>query len=106
MRFMIFVIDSVSNSGTGSEIAAIDEFNQTLKNDGHFVMAAGLASSAKATLVDNRDKHPLVEAKSLNGEKFYSGFWIVDVPNAEKAESLALLASRACNRKLEIRPFL
>ncbi|NDI24601.1 MAG: hypothetical protein EBY87_03565 [Actinobacteria bacterium] len=38
--------------------------------------------------------------------EFFSGFWIIDVPNREIAESLAKKASAACNRKVELRPIL
>jgi hypothetical protein len=43
---------------------------------------------------------PLFEAKEN-----FSGLWIIDVADAETAEKLAFAASKACNRKVELRPF-
>lgn len=106
MKFMIFVIDSVSNSGTGDEIVAIDSFNQKLVKGGHLVMAAGIASPDMGLLVDNREDQGVSNSGSLNGADFYSGFWIIDVPNSDQAEGITQEASKACNRRVELRPFL
>lgn len=107
MRFMLFVIDSVTHSGTGDEMAAIDEFNESLEQGGHWVMAAGIGAPSTAKLVDNRDGAGDIHDRSLSGAPdFYSGFWIVDAPNEERALELALAGSRACNRRVELRPFL
>ena len=106
MKFMIFVIDSVSNSGTGDELAAIDALNQKLVKGGHLFMAAGIASPDLGLLVDNREDQGVSNSGSLNGTDFYSGFWIIDVPNSDQAEGIAQEASKACNRRVELRPFL
>jgi hypothetical protein len=107
MRYIIFVIDSVSNSGTGDEMAEIDEFNERLQRDGHWVTAAGIGAPGTATLIDNRDGVGSISDDSLfDGPDFYSGFWIIDVPDGGVAETLALAGSRACNRRVELRPYL
>ena len=36
----------------------------------------------------------------------YSGFWLVEAADGETARDLALLGSKACNRKVELRPLL
>jgi hypothetical protein len=69
-------------------------------------MAAGLSSSAKATLIDNRAGLRQLDTESLNGLEFYSGFWIINASTEERAQEIALLASRACNRRAELQPFL
>ncbi len=107
MRYVIYVIDSISNSGTGAEISAIDAFNDRLQRDGQWVMAAGIGAPSTATLIDNRDGHDDSRAGSLfDGPDFYSGFWIIDVESADEARGLAEAGSRACNRRVELRPFL
>ncbi|MEY4312504.1 MAG: hypothetical protein RLZZ319_13 [Actinomycetota bacterium] len=107
MRFILFVIDDATHSGTGDEIAAIDEFNESLQQGGHWVMAAGIGAPSTATLVDNRADAGEVEHRSLSdAPDFYSGFWVVDAPNEARALELALAGSRACNRRVELRPFL
>ncbi|NBQ01552.1 MAG: hypothetical protein EBU45_05955, partial [Actinobacteria bacterium] len=35
-----------------------------------------------------------------------AGFWIIDVPNQEIALELAARGSKACNRRVELRPLL
>ena len=41
--FFIAVLDDASNSGSADEMAAIDVFNDMLRANGHWVMAAGIA---------------------------------------------------------------
>jgi hypothetical protein len=35
-----------------------------------------------------------------------SGFWIIQADSLEQAQALAAEGSKACNRKVELRPFL
>jgi hypothetical protein len=107
MRYLITVIDDTTNSATGDEIAAIDEFNERLRNNGHWVFAGGLASPDTATVVDNRDGAPvLTDGPFLESKEYLSGFWIIDAPDLDVALGLAADGSKQCNRKVELRPFL
>lgn len=107
MRFLLSVIDTVSGSGTDSEMAAIDEFNDRLVSDGYWVMAAGIGAPDTGTVFDNRDGVGASRPGGYVGaDEFVAGFWIVDVPDLETASRLAAEGSRACNRKVELRPFL
>ena len=106
MRFVIFVIDKDSNSGSAAELTEIDSFNAELQANNQLILAAGIASSQKGVLIDNRDSREIVESGSLNGPEFYSGFWIIDAESEEHAKDLALRGSKACSRKVELRPFL
>jgi hypothetical protein len=106
LRFIIFVIDSDSNSGSSDEMHEIDNFNSELSRHNQLVMAAGMAGSPRGLLIDNRGTKELVESGSLNGSEFYSGFWIIDAEDERQARELALEGSRACNRRVELRPFL
>lgn len=106
MRFIIFVIDTASNTGNQEEMRAIDAFNSNLQSHDQLVMAAGISSSAKALLIDNRSGLGAVSPSSLNGTDFYSGFWIINAGSEEEAKEIALGASQACNRRVELRPFL
>ena len=107
MQYIMFVIDDQSESANGNEMAAIDAFNDQLRADGYWVMAAGIGRPASATLVDNRGHAGQVKPGSLfDALEHYSGFWIVNVPSAEVALQLAQAGSHACNRKVELRPFL
>ena len=105
MKHILFVVDTDSNSGSKEEMIAIDAFNEKLQSENKLVMAAGIGSSKTAVLIDNRADKNSIEKSSLNGPEFYSGFWIVDADPSE-IEQLALAASKACNRRVEIRAFL
>lgn len=107
MRFVIFVIDDTSNSATGKEMQAIDAFNDRLSPGGHLILAAGIAESSRATIIDNRLGAGIEYRGSLNtGSEHYSGFWIVNANSEEQAATFARDGSAACNRKVELRPFL
>ena len=107
MRFIIFVIDGTSNSAIGSEMAAIDAFNNRLSAGNHLLLAAGIAEPSRATLIDNRAGAGIETKGSLfTAPEHYSGFWIINAESPEQAQAFAVDGSRACNRRVELRPFL
>lgn len=107
MRFVIYVIDSATNTGGPNEMAAIDAFNDQLQSNGHWITAAGIGAPATAKLIDNRADAGIVNPGSLFDSKdFYSGFWLIQTDSEAKALELALAGSKACNRKVELRPYL
>ena len=83
----------------------IDAFNEKLQSENKFIFAAGIGSSKTATTIDNRAGSNQATKESLNADEFYSGFWIIQAEPTD-IEDLAKEASLACNRKVEIRPFL
>jgi hypothetical protein len=107
MQYLVNVIDDKTNSATPDEMAAIDAFNEGLVADGNWVFAAGLAAPTASTVIDNRGAEtvftdgPFVETK-----EYIAGFWIMQAPDFDVALKLAAAGSRACNRKVEVRPFL
>jgi hypothetical protein len=107
VKFVIFVIDKPRNRATDTEMAAIDEFNGLLEANKYWVMAAGISGGESVHLIDNREKRDQVLPGSLIGEaENYTGFWIIESDSDEHALELAKEASRACNRRVELRPFL
>ena len=107
MKYLLSVIDSVSGSATGDEIDAIDAFNERLVADGHWVMAAGIGAPITATMFDNRGGAGITaQGGYVDAVDYVAGFWIVEAPNDTTAQSLAAEGSRACNRRVELRPFL
>jgi hypothetical protein len=107
MRFVIFVIDGTSRSATGNEMAAIDAFNDRLVAGGNLVLAAGIAGPGRAMIIDNRNGAGIESLGSLfTGPVHYSGFWIVNAESEAQAKAFAQEGSAACNRKVELRPFL
>ncbi len=107
MQYLISVIDDTTNSATGNEMAAIDVFNDRLKVEGHWVFAGGLGSPAAATVIDNRGEEAMVtDGPFVESKEYLAGFWIMDAADLDVALKLAAEGSKACNRKIEVRPFL
>jgi len=105
MRFLFLVIDTPSNPGTSQEMVEIDKFNDSLKANGQWIFAWGLHGADHSQLIDNRAGLGKIDNTSLvKSEENYSGFWLIDAESPEQAQTLALEASRACNRKVELRP--
>lgn len=86
---------------------AIDAFNDALQKAGQMVFAAGIGAPGTASVFDfTGDKTEQVAGSLFSSTEFYSGFWIIEADSPEIAEGLAKQASHACNRKVELRPFL
>jgi hypothetical protein len=106
MKFQISVIDDLSNSGTPAEMVEIDKFNDELRANGQWIFAWGLQAPESATVIDNRYDANLNSGKPLfDAKENFSGLWIIEAADAQTAEKLAFAASKACNRKVELRPF-
>jgi hypothetical protein len=107
MQYLVSVIDHRSNSATPDELAAIDEFNDGLVADGHWVFAGGLAAPASATVVDGRgDEALFTDGPFLESKEYFAGFWVMEAADLDVALKLAAAGSKACNRRVEVRPFL
>ena len=106
-RYMIFVIDAGANTATSDEMVAIDAFNDQLKVNNQWISAGGLAAPIEARVIDNRLGAGIDTGKPLfdQAEQF-SGFWLMEAENDVVAHRLAFEASKACNRKVELRPLL
>lgn len=107
MKFIIFVIDGPNNPANKNEIIEIDAFNESLQKNGNWVTAAGIQGPKGAFLIDNRDgKREVLTGSLFNAPEHYSGFWIIETKSEEEARNLALAGSRACNRRVELRPYI
>ena len=123
MRFLISVVDRVTGSASGDEIAAIDAFNDRLRAEGLWVLAGGLEAPEHAVTIDARGDlggdlrgdlrgaaarvadGPLHDPAHAGG-RYVAGFWVIDAPDRDVALALAKEASHACNREVEVRAFL
>lgn len=107
MKFLVNVIDGRSNSGTPEEGIAIDAFNERLRAGGHWVFAGGLADPTASTVIDSRrDEVIVTDGPFVETKEWAAGFWIIDAPDLDVALKLMTEGSRACNRRLEVRPLL
>jgi hypothetical protein len=107
MQYLVSVIDDTASLATPDEMAATDVFNDRLKADGHWVFAGGLAAPSAATVIDNRGGEAMItDGPFLESKEYLAGFWIMEAPDLDVALTLAAEGSKACNRKIEVRPFL
>jgi hypothetical protein len=107
MQYLVSVIDNKTNSGTLEEQAAIDVFNDRLMAEGHWVFAGGLGAPSSATVIDNRGEEAMFsDGPFVESKEYLVGFWIIEAADLDVALKLAAEGSKACNRKIEVRPFL
>ena len=107
MQYLFSVIDDGTGLATATEDAAIDVFNDRLRAEGFWVFAGGLGTTSAATVIDNRNGEAVfTDGPFVESKEYLAGFWIIEAPDLDVALKLATEGSRACNRKIEVRPFL
>ncbi|WP_426518091.1 YciI family protein [Diaminobutyricibacter sp. McL0618] len=107
MQYLVNVIDNRSESGTAEEAVAIDAFNEKLVAGRNWVFGAGLADPTASTVIDGRGDEPVfTDGPFVEAKEWAAGFWIIEAPDLDVALKLMAEGSRACNRRLEIRPVL
>ena len=107
MQYLLSVIHDEDDLATDDEMAAIDVFNSQLQSDGNWVFAGGLGYPHTATVIDNRgDEALFTDGPFVESKEYLAGFWIIEAPDLDVALKLAAEGSKACNRKVEVRPFL
>ena len=107
MQYLVCVIDDTTGLATPEEMAAIDAFNDQLQTKGHWVFAGGLSAPSSATVIDNRGEEAMfTDGPFLESKEYVAGFWVMEAADLDVALKLAAAGSKACNRKVEVRPFL
>jgi hypothetical protein len=107
MQYLVSVIDDTAGLATPTEAAAIDVFNERLVADGHWVFAVGLGAPDTATVIDNRAGEAVfTDGPFVESKEYLAGFWIIEAADLDVALKLAAEGSKACNRKVEVRPLL
>ena len=106
MHYLLTVIGDTTNEIDDSEPGAIDAFNEQLKTDGRWVFGGGLTSPEHATVTDSRGSTPVfTDGPFVESKEFLAGFWVIEADDLDVALALSADASRACARKIEVRPF-
>ena len=116
MQFLISVIDDPASLAVPDERAAagnpepesgtLDAFNDRLVAEGYWVFAGGLAVPSTATVIDNRRGEALfTDGPFVESKEYVGGPWIIEAADLDVALKLAAEGSKACNRKVEVRPF-
>jgi hypothetical protein len=116
MQYLISVIDNAADLAIQDEMAAVgnpepesrtlDAFNDRLVAEGHWVFAGGLAAPGTATMIDNRGGKALfTDGPFVESKEYLGGLWIIEAADLDEALKLAAEGSKACDRKVEVRPF-
>ena len=107
MQYLVSVIYDTADLATPDEMTAIDAFNDRLIAEGHWVFAGGLGAPSSATVIDNRGEEAMfTDGPFLESKEYLAGFWIMEAADLDVALKLAAQGSKACNRKVEVRPIL
>jgi hypothetical protein len=79
-----------------AHIAFQRKFDQSLRDAGELVSDRGLADPRQALLVHaGEDGSPVTDGVFAESKEFLAGYWIVEVPNIERALAIAARASAA-----------
>ncbi|KAA0022148.1 YciI family protein [Antrihabitans cavernicola] len=88
------------------QYGATGRLNDELKAEGSWVFAGGLANVDLATTVDNTGADIVVtDGPYLETKECLGGFWVIEAPDLDAVLKIAARASKACEQKIEIRPF-
>ncbi len=85
---------------------SVDRFNQRIIADGIWVFGGGLERIEGTTVADGTGPEPVItDGPYIETKEYLGGFWVVEAPDLEAAQKLALEASAACGGRVEVRPF-
>ena len=106
MHYLLTVIGDTDRPADDSAPGAIDAFNDRLKDEGRWVFGGGLTDPQDATVTDSRGGDPVfTDGPFVESKEFLAGFWVITADDLDAALALSADASRACHRKVEVRPF-
>jgi hypothetical protein len=90
-----------------SHMAVLQRINKDLTDGGELVATQGLAEPREAKVVrGEKNSVPVTDGIFPESKEFLLGYWIVDVPNAERAYAIAgLISAASLNIPIEVRQF-
>ena len=85
---------------------AVNVFNEKLKAEGAWVFAGGLQPIESTTTVDNTGAEAVItDGPFVESKEWIGGFWVIEAPDLDAALKWAAEGSRACQGRVEVRPF-
>ena len=90
-----------------AHMAVLQRINQDLTESREFVATQGLAEPKEAKVVrGEKNGVPVTDGIFPESKEFLLGYWIVDVPNAERAYAIAgRISAASVNMPIEVRQF-
>jgi hypothetical protein len=90
-----------------AQMAVLHSINKDLAESGEFVATQGLAQPKEAKVVrGEKNGVPVTDGIFPESKEFLLGYWIVDVPNAERAYAIAgRISAASSNMPIEVRQF-
>jgi hypothetical protein len=113
MRFMMIVKGSAASEAgvmpTAEQFAEMDAYNEQLRAAGVLVDLAGLKATSTGARVNFAGGTPKLTPGPFTDGNITSGFWIIDVKDAEEAFAWAMKAPNPAfndrEGEIEVRPF-
>jgi hypothetical protein len=100
------VMGRLSEEEMQKAFEATDVFNRSLDAAGAFVFGGGLHPADTATVVNNIEGDNLVtDGPFAEAKESVGGFWIISAADLDEALRWAAEGSRACQGRVEVRPF-
>ena len=90
-----------------AHMGVLRRISQDLTESGEFVATQGLAEPKEAKVVrGEKNGVPVTDGIFPESKEFLLGYWIVDVPNAERAYAIAgRISAASVNMPIEVRQF-
>jgi hypothetical protein len=98
---------ALSKQDIEAHMAVLHRINQDLAESGEFVATQGLAGPKEAKVVrGEKNGVPVTDGIFPESKEFLLGYWIVDVPNPERAYAIAgRISAASSNIPIEVRQF-
>ena len=85
---------------------AVSRFNDKLQAEGAWVFGGGLRNHDATTTVDNTgDTAVVTDGPYAESKEYLGGFWIIEAADLDAALAWAKEGSKACQGRVEVRPF-
>ncbi len=86
--------------------ADVEAFNDKLRDAGAWVFAGGLEPVETTTTVDNTGAEAIVtDGPFVESKEYLGGFWVISAADLDEALDWAKQGSKACDGRVEVRPF-
>jgi hypothetical protein len=99
-------VPTMSDDEMQAAFAAVEAFNEEVRQAGAWVFAGGLQLPSSATTVRLSDGDLLLtDGPWAETKEFLGGFWVIQAADLDEALAWAKKGALACRGDVEVRPF-